>query len=110
MINYILLAQKPGGGGPQIFLFLIIGVLFYMMLIRPQQKQRKQQQQMLSSLRTGDRVMTMGGVFGLITNVKEHSVILKIADNVKIEVSRGHISRVIRKEDDKPAESTADIR
>ena len=98
MIDHIMLAQSSGT--TQIMLFAIIGVLFYVMLIRPQQKQRKQHQQMLSAIKTGDQIMTVGGVLGLITNVKEHTVMLKIADNVKIEVFRSHISRVIKKEND----------
>jgi len=100
MIN-LMLAQ--GAGGAQLMLFVVIGVLFFVMIIRPQQRQKREHQQMLQALKTGDKVMTVGGIMGMITNVKDNSVIVKIADNVKVEVSRSHISRLIQKESDTAA-------
>lgn len=96
MYNFVLVSQGSAQM-QQLLIFAVIGVLFYMMLIRPQQKQRRAHQAMLGALKTGDKVTTAGGIMGIITNVKETSVIVKIADNVKIEISRGHISKVIPK-------------
>jgi preprotein translocase subunit YajC len=76
------------------FVFMII--IFYFLLIRPQQKRQKEHQRLLSSLKTGDRVVTSGGIHGLIANVKESTVLLKVADNVKIEVDKSAISNVTR--------------
>jgi len=74
--------------------FLFMGVVFYFILIRPQQKKQKQHQQLLTNLKTGDRVVTSGGIHGLIANVKETTFLLKVADNVKIEIDKGAISGV----------------
>ena len=74
--------------------FLFMGVVFYFILIRPQQKKQKQHQQLLANLKTGDRVVTSGGIHGLIANVKETTFLLKVADNVKIEIDKGAISGV----------------
>jgi len=74
--------------------FLFMGVVFYFILIRPQQKKQKQHQQLLANLKTGDRVVTSSGIHGLIANVKETTFLLKVADNVKIEIDKGAISGV----------------
>ena len=81
--------------------FLFMGVVFYFILIRPQQKKQKQHQQLLANLKTGDRVVTSGGIHGLIANVKETTFLLKIADNVKIEIDKGAISGVEKQSETK---------
>src|SRR5580700_8092692 len=82
--------------------FLFMGVLFYFLLIRPQQKRQKQHQQLLANLKTGDRVVTSGGIHGLISNVKETTFLLKVADNVKIEIDKSAISGVEKQSEPKP--------
>jgi preprotein translocase subunit YajC len=77
---------------PLIFMFII----FYFLLIRPQQKRQKEQQKLLSSLKTGDKVITSSGIHGLIANVKETTFLVKIADNVKIEIEKGSIATVAK--------------
>ena len=74
--------------------FLFMGVVFYFILIRPQQKKQKQHQQLLANLKTGDKVVTSSGIHGLIANVKETTFLLKIADNVKIEIDKSAVSGV----------------
>jgi preprotein translocase subunit YajC len=74
---------------------LFIGVIFYFLLMRPQQKQQKEHRRMLDALKPGDRVLTQGGIYGTISNLKGNVVVLKIADNVKVEVSRTAIAQVI---------------
>ena len=100
----LFLAQQaaPAGPPPQPsmftsflpFVFMII--IFYFLLIRPQQKRQKEHLRLLSSLKTGDKVVTSSGIHGLIANVKESTVLLKVADNVKIEVDKSAISNVAR--------------
>ncbi|MDR1950450.1 MAG: preprotein translocase subunit YajC [Spirochaetaceae bacterium] len=72
---------------------LIIGI-FYFLIIRPQNKKQKETQRMLSALKKGDKVVTIGGIHGVIQSVKESSVILKVDETTKLEVSRSAISTV----------------
>ena len=73
---------------------IFIGIIFYFLLIRPQQKQRKEQQKLISALKTGDKVVTASGIHGMIANVKERTVLLKVADNVKIEIDKAAVATV----------------
>lgn len=74
---------------------VIIFVLFYIVLLRPQQKQQNELQKMLNALKAGDRVITTGGIFGVVSQVKEKNIVVKIADNTKVEMLRSGIQRVI---------------
>ena len=76
-------------------------VIFYFLLIRPQQKQQKKRQEMLSNLKKGDRVITIGGIHGVIKELHEDVLTLRIADNVNIKFARGGIDRVIEEEEEK---------
>src|SRR5580704_11184426 len=104
MSTIFFLAQQtaPGGAAPQpdllqtLLPFLFMGVIFYFLLIRPQQKRQKQHQQLMANLKTGDRVVTSSGIHGLIANVKDTTFLLKVADNVKIEVDKNAIASVSR--------------
>ncbi|MBI4562205.1 MAG: preprotein translocase subunit YajC [Candidatus Rokubacteria bacterium] len=91
-------ALPPGGAAgsviTQVLFFAAIFAIFYFLLIRPQQTQRRERERMLAALKKGDRVVTTGGLHGIILGLNEHSVILKIADQVKVEVDRTAISRV----------------
>jgi preprotein translocase subunit YajC len=72
---------------------LIIGI-FYFLIIRPQNKKQKETRKMLEALKKGDKVVTIGGIHGTISSVKEKSVLLKVDDNVKIEFARSAIASV----------------
>ena len=74
-------------------LVLIIGI-FYFLILRPQNKKQKETQKMLSALKKGDRIVTIGGIHGVITNVKETTVIVRVDENTKLEFSRSAISGV----------------
>ncbi len=78
------------------FTFILMFVILYLLIIRPQQKKQKDHQRMVDELKKGDRVVTSGGVHGTITGIKEQEGILvvQVAKEVQIEVSRGSISRV----------------
>ena len=90
-------AQQAAGpaslAGSFIPLLLII-VIFYFFLIRPQNKKQKETQRMLSALKKGDKVITIGGIHGVISSVKENTVIVKVDDDCKIEFNRTAISTV----------------
>lgn len=75
---------------PLVFIF----VIFYFMLIRPQQKRQKEHQKLISSVKSGDRVVTNAGIHGIVANVKDKTVVVKVADNVKLEFDRGAIATV----------------
>lgn len=79
-----------------IMLALMFGV-FYFFLIRPQQTQQKKRQEMLNSLRKGNTVVTVGGIYGQIVDVKDDSLIIQIADNVRIRAVRGAVNSVLGK-------------
>jgi len=86
----------PGGAGLMTFLpFVAIIAIFYFLIIRPQNKKRKETEKMLAALKKGDKIVTIGGIHGTIQSVKEHSVIVKIDENTKVEFSRSAISSII---------------
>jgi len=78
------------------FLPLIaVVVIFYFLIIRPQNKKRKETEKMISALKKGDKVVTIGGLHGIIQNVKDTTVIVKVDDNVRLEFLRSAVSTVI---------------
>ncbi|MBI3625453.1 MAG: preprotein translocase subunit YajC [Candidatus Rokubacteria bacterium] len=78
----------------QILFFGAIFAIFYFLLIRPQQKQRKGREAMLATIKRGDRVVTTGGLHGTVVGLNEQTVILKVADQVKLEFDRSAIGRI----------------
>lgn len=90
------LAQPPAPLWAAVFPWVLIIVVFYFLMIRPQMKAKKKQEETVKGARTGDKIVTTSGIHGVITNVKETTVILKISDNAKIEIEKSHIDRVTR--------------
>ena len=86
---------------------LMIGI-FYFFLIRPQNKKQKEMEKMLAALKKGDKVVTIGGIHGVVSSVKEKTVILKVDDNAKLEFNRSAIASVDKPEAEKKAEAKAD--
>ena len=87
----------PGGGIGSFFVPLIfIFIIMYFVMIRPQKKRQEQQQKLIGNLKTGDHVVTNAGIHGLISNVKETTVLVKVADNVKIEMDKSAITNVLK--------------
>lgn len=82
--------------------FVLIIAIFYFFLIRPQNKKQKETEKMINALKKGDKVVTIGGIHGVVSSTKEKTVIVKVDDNCKIEFSRSAIAGV---ESDKPAET-----
>ncbi len=100
-----LTLQAPNGlgaalGSPLVMMVIVMGI-FYVMLILPQQRQRKKLQAMLTALKSGDKVITNGGIYGTISGIDGDTVILKIADQVKIRIARSAITQVEASEDAK---------
>lgn len=101
----LLAMGSPGGaGGAQAgggSMFGMIGYmviffgLFYFLMIRPQMRREKERKKMISEMKTGDRVLFCGGLLGTVTNVKDQVLVIKIADNVKVEAARGAVLRVL---------------
>jgi preprotein translocase subunit YajC len=90
-------ADGAAGGGSFITTlipFALIIVIFYFFIIRPQNKKQKETQKMLSAIKKGDRVVTIGGLHGVIQSVKESTVVVKVDENTKLEFSRSAISSV----------------
>lgn len=79
----------------QLIPFIAVAVIFYFLLIRPQQKQMKETQKMLAALKTGDKVITRGGIIGVITAVKEEEVEVEIAKGVKSLFTRAAVAAVV---------------
>jgi preprotein translocase subunit YajC len=95
--NVSLLAetQVPGSllTSPFLMMIIVMGI-FYFLLIMPQQRRQKQLRQMLAALKTGDKVITSGGIYGTIVGTEDDAVQLRIAEQVKIKVSRSAIAGV----------------
>ena len=92
----------PGAAAPgpimTIFPFILIFIIMYFLVIRPQQKKAKDHQEMLSKLKKNDEVMTSGGIYGKVVDLKENVVTLEISPNVRIRVNRPQISAVVTNE------------
>lgn len=106
MNTYALFAMaQPSGGSPEgslvstlIMFALIIGI-FYFMILRPQQKRQKERQKMLEAVKKGDKVVTSGGLHGTIAGLDDKTVLLQVADNVKMKFDRTAITGIMREGD-----------
>jgi preprotein translocase subunit YajC len=98
MVDFAYAQAAPGASGPgplmTIFPFIVILIIMYFMVFRPQQKKQKEHQEMLNKLKRNDEVMTSGGIYGKVTEIKDQVVTLEVAPNVRIRVSRPQISAV----------------
>jgi preprotein translocase subunit YajC len=90
-------AAPGGSGGFTSFIPLILMfVIFYFLLIRPQQKKTKEHRQMIENLKTGDRIITAGGMHGRITGVSEGFLTVEIAEKVRVRVNRSSVSAMLQ--------------
>ena len=76
--------------GPIVFMVLA----FYFMLYKPQKQEQAKRQEMLSNLRIGDKIVTLGGIYGVITKLNDNSIEIKIAENVEIKISKSAVNKV----------------
>ena len=85
--------EEGGGFDWTIIIFLVlIFAIFYFLLIRPQRKRQKQQQQLMEELRRGDRVITAGGIYGVVESVSEDSVLIKVESGATMRVSKSSVA------------------
>ena len=81
----------------------LVFLIFYFLLIRPQKKEQKKLEALIANIKKGDKIVTIGGIHGIISLVKERTVIVKVDEGCKIEMSRSAIATVIQETKDKPA-------
>ncbi len=81
-------------------------VVMYIIMIRPQRLKEKKRQEMLSKLKKNDRVVTIGGIFGTVVNIRDKDVVLRVDDgnNVKLRILRSAVARVVEKDEDAGSE------
>lgn len=95
-------SAQPGGIAQFLVAFgpflIIIGIM-YVLIIRPQQKRLREEQKMREQVKKGDKVVTTGGIIGVVAGVKDKQISLKIADNVKVDVVKSHIATVLADND-----------
>lgn len=101
MATMLLAMANPSGGGGSgggmmtVLMFGSIFAIFYFMIIRPQRKQQSERKQMIDALKRGDKIVTSGGLFGTVKDVKGDRVIVTIAEGVKVEVAKSAVSGVV---------------
>lgn len=101
LVNLLAMASPNGGGeggASSMLSFLplvLIFVVFWFMIIRPQKKQQDQRKAMINALKRGDQIVTSGGLFASVKDVKADRVTATIADGVKVEISKSAISAVV---------------
>jgi preprotein translocase subunit YajC len=93
-------ASQPSGAARALSLLpiVLIFVIFYFLLIRPQQKRQKEHHKMLESVTKGDRVLTSGGMYGVVVGIDAEKVVLKVAENVKVEFAKSAIAHIVSRE------------
>jgi preprotein translocase subunit YajC len=105
MFDYLIAMAPAGEGGEGAFtgtliMFLLIIFIFYFLIIRPQQKRQKERQALLDSVKKGDKVVTVGGMHGEIVGIDEKTILLKVADNVKLKLDRSSVNSITKKSDE----------
>lgn len=91
-------AQSQGGiTGMMIVGYLLLFAAMYFFMIAPQRKKQKEHEKLIASLQSGDDIVTNGGIYGTITNVKDDRFVVRIADNTKIELAKGFVQTVLKK-------------
>ena len=94
MNNILLQAAAPatqGSGWSSILMIVLMFVVIYFFMIRPQQKRQKEIKKFRDSIKTGDKVITAGGIYGKVKDVKDTTILLEIADNVRITIDKNSV-------------------
>ena len=94
-------APAGAAGSPLQFpiMMVILFAIMYFMMIRPQRRREKERKEMIASVKSGARVLLTSGIIGQVTNVKEQTLVVRIADNTKVEVVRAAISQILNTDD-----------
>ena len=98
--------EPASGGSPLTMLipFALIFAVFYFIVILPAKKQQKKKEAMISALKKGDRIVTTGGIFGTVTAVEDQSLLVKVADNVRIRITKSAVAGPVSGDGAPPAE------
>ncbi len=121
MMNQFLvlaMAQPPGGAGGAgpggqspmfmpVMMILVVGFMFFMQ-IRAQRRKDRERKDLLAAVKSGDRVLFSGGIIGVVTNVKEKTLVIRVSDKTKLEVLRAAVTSVI-KSDELPSGTEAEM-
>ena len=92
LVQFLQTTAQGGSSWMQLFPFVLIIVVFYFFMIRPQMKKQKELKKFREALKKGDKVITSGGIYGTVTEIKgDNSVIVEIADNVKVKIDKSAI-------------------
>jgi preprotein translocase subunit YajC len=100
LATILIWMQPQQGGDPSssmistLVMFAFIIGIFYFMIIRPQQKRQKEREKLLSALKKGDKVVTSGGMYGTVAGLDEKTVLIEVADNIKMKFERGAVTSV----------------
>ena len=107
MSNLILLQAAPGGDMGSIVSsllpFVLIIVIFYFLILRPQQKKQKERVALLQSIKKGDKIITNAGIHGTVEGLEDTTVLVKVAENVKLKMDRSAIATIVGVTDVVPA-------
>jgi preprotein translocase subunit YajC len=100
--NLLFALMAPQGGGDAgggmistVVMFALIIFIFYFMIIRPQSKRQKERQKMLEAMKKGDKIVTNGGIYGRIVGMEDKTVLVEIADNVKVKVEKSAVGTIL---------------
>ncbi len=91
--------QGAGGGSAGLIMMVAIFAIFYFLLIRPQQKKMKEHKKMVDDLKKGDRIVTGGGIYGVVEGVNPNTLTVKIAEGTKVKITRGSVAAVLTGEE-----------
>ena len=91
--------QPAGSGFSGLFMMVIIFGIFYFILIRPQQKKMKEHKKMVEELKKGDKIVTQGGIYGMVENACLNTLMVKIAEGTKVKIARSSVATVLTEEE-----------
>lgn len=91
--------QPAGSGFSGLFMMVIIFGIFYFILIRPQQKKMKEHKKMVEELKKGDKIVTQGGIYGMVENAGPNTLTVKIAEGTKVKIARSSVATVLTEEE-----------
>ena len=94
----MILGQQPPSMAPQLLMIVFLFLGMWFLIIAPQRKKQKQQQKMIEALGSGDKVVTIGGFYGIVQSVKDDRVVIKIAEGTKVEVRKSAVEACLNKD------------
>jgi preprotein translocase subunit YajC len=95
-VNPVDASAQEHSGFVTIAMYALLLAMVYFAFFRPQIQAKKKQEETIKTAKTGDKIVTSSGIHGVITNVKDSTVIVKVADNVKLEIEKSHIDKITR--------------